>query len=101
VKEVILDGFVPYSPMARQATQKYKILQVSRNLYSDRFLGLYTHHILESYGINLSPEVSDNRRSELLRKLREVTPVVSNFYYDIHLVRDTLIVSFSGRGTLD
>jgi hypothetical protein len=94
VKKIILDGIVPYCPVVRQATQRYNIVRVSRNLYTDRLLREYTHHILEYHGINLPPELSDDRRSELLRRAAEVGPVIRNADYDIRRVEDALIVSF-------
>jgi hypothetical protein len=94
VKKVILDGIVPYCPIVRQATQRYNIVRVPRNLYTDQFLKEYTHHILEYYGANFPPELSGDRRSELLREAAGVGPVISNADYDIRRVEDALIVSF-------
>lgn len=96
IKELVVDGVVPYCPIVQHATREYNIVRVSRNLDSDRLLGDYAHHVYEYYGINLPPERSAERRSELIAKATETAPIISNGYYDIHLVDEALIVSFFG-----
>src|SRR5260221_10379625 len=68
IKELVVDGVVPYCPIVQHATREYNIVRVSRNLDSDRLLGDYAHHVYEYYGINLPPERSAERRSELIAK---------------------------------
>jgi hypothetical protein len=96
VNELIVQGIVPFCPIVRKATDRYNLLRVQRNLYDDRGLAEYAHHIYEYYGIDLKPEFSDERRSALIDKSAKTEPIVHNADYDIRLVEDVAVVSLSG-----
>jgi hypothetical protein len=95
LKELILSGNAPYSPVVRRATDRYKVFRLPMNLSDDRFLGDYIGHIFEYYGITVKPENSDERRSLLITEAAQTKPVLSNGDYSISVVGDVAVVSLS------
>jgi hypothetical protein len=96
VTTLIIDGVVPYCPIAQEAVKKYRILKVPRNLTSDQELGIYTHHVFEYYGINLPYETSAQRRADVINLCADTRPLVQNGYYDLFLIEKTIVVRFLG-----
>jgi hypothetical protein len=95
IKELILNGNVPYCPVVRRATDRYKVFRLPMNLSDDRFNGDYFNHLFEYYGLTIKPENSDERRSMLITEAAQTEPAVRNDDYSISLVGDVAVVSLS------